>query len=173
MTSACIVGIPGVGYIIGTVRRGSSQGKTVQRLLRLKDLPVGRPVELAITGRRRDAWTTYPKETIGRVWLVRKAPTPEKSSASEVEAYTTVCPHLGCAVKLAGSGKMFVCPCHQAGFDLDGRRLSPLQLGHKNPSPRDMDTLECRIAKDDSGEPWVEVTYEKYKRGLTIKISQA
>jgi menaquinol-cytochrome c reductase iron-sulfur subunit len=171
--SACIVGIPGVGYVVATVRGGTSNGKTVQRVIRLKDLPVGRPIEMPITGRRHDAWTAYEKETIGRVWLLRTAAQPDQPAANEkVEALSTLCPHLGCAVKLSASKKSFVCPCHQAGFDLAGRKLNQRDLGHKNPSPRDLDALECRIVQDDAGESWVEVTYERFQRGLTAKVSQ-
>jgi len=171
--SACIVGIPGAGYVIATVRRHSRGNKTIQRVIRLNDLPIGRPVALSITGGRRDAWTAYPKQTVGRVWLWRKATAPGQQPKFEVAAYSATCPHLGCAVRLSSSGKSFDCPCHRAGFDLAGRRLSDHELGHANPPPRDLDVLECRVVEDDSGEQWVEVAYEKFKLGLTEKVPQA
>lgn len=172
IASASIVGIPGISYVIATVRSGTSSKKAIQRVIRLKDLNVGKPTELTITGRRRDAWTIYEKQAIGRIWLLRTPSAQGEESSGEVRAFSAKCPHLGCAVKLAASGKSFACPCHQAGFDLAGHRLSRQQLGHQNPSPRDLDTLECRVVSDDSGEQWVEVMYEKFQYGLTDKVSQ-
>lgn len=112
---------------------------------------------MAVTGRRRDAWTSYPQETIGRVWLVRQ----NDGTDDRVVAFTSVCPHLGCAVNMDAGGARFVCPCHKAAWNLEGNKLHDEQLGHPNPSPRDLDRLECEIVNDDrTGEAWVEVRYQ-------------
>ena len=125
---------------------------------------------MAFTGRRRDAWTVYEKETIGRVWLVRES----AAEPNEVRAFTAICPHLGCAVKLDGSGRQFICPCHKAAWDVSGRKLSDKELGHKNPSPRDLDVLECSVVMDEqTGEPWVEVKYQKFQHGSTKQVPLA
>ena len=189
-----IVGIPGLRYVIETVRRREESQVARQRLIRLKDLPVGRPTQVAFTGRRRDAWTVYEKENIGRVWLVRQSPTSQGSTASQsettglstadkvpgaagkiqVKAFTAVCPHLGCGIKVDGSGRQFICPCHKAAWDVSGCKVSDAELGHKNPSPRDLDLLECSVVVDEqTGESWVEVKYEKFQHGSTEKVPQA
>lgn len=168
---AAVVGIPGVHYLIETANRREKKGEaSTQRLIRLKDLQVGRPKQLPVTGRRRDAWMVYEKETIGLVWLVRQAGAKEPA----VTAYSTVCPHLGCAVKLDTSGKTFVCPCHKAAWDLKGGKVGDKQLGHKNPSPRGLDVLDCQVVTDEeTGEQWVEVKYEKFQPGLAVKKALA
>ena len=171
---SAIVGIPGIRYIIATVRRSETSEETVQRVIRLKDLPVGRPVQVAIMGRRRDAWTTYTRETIGHAWLVRRESKPQNVDEADVVAYTSICPHLGCAIKLESPTRRFTCPCHKAAWSFAGEKLSDKQLGRKNPSPRNLDSLECCIVKDEeTGEAWVQVKYQKFEHGLTTKVRQA
>lgn len=46
-------------------------------------------------------------------------------------AYSAVCTHLGCLVKWSADQKRFLCPCHAAVFDADGRIVS-------GPAPKDM-----------------------------------
>ena len=174
IAAACtaVIVIPGLSYALAAVRRRRSDVTIVQRVARLSDLPVGQPIEAAVTGSRQDAWTLYPEDTIGHVWLVRRTDESTSAEQSKVDAYSAVCPHLRCAVQLDSSGESFVCPCHKAGFDLDGKRVENHELGHKNPAPRGMDVLECRIVRDDeSGDWWVEVKYENFKNGSSEKVS--
>jgi Rieske Fe-S protein len=168
-----VVGIPGVRYLIGTVRRHGGGGEIVQRVIRLNELKVGQPFRVVVTGQRRDAWTVYARETIGRVWLVRRAPDKNSPDEGRVEAFTAVCPHLGCLVKL-DDGNRFMCPCHKAAWTFDGKMVSDEALTYKNVSPRDLDSLDCRIVKDaQSGEAWVEVKYRKFELGVSQKVPRA
>lgn len=168
---AALVAVPGVSYLLSAVQRRQARGPLVRRVVRLEDLPVGQPVEAPIVARHQDAWTTYPEETIDRVWLVRRTDESVAPEASRVDAFASVCPHLGCAIQL-GAKSGFICPCHRATFDLEGQRTHP--EGAANHSPRNMDSLECRIVQDESeGHWWVEVKYEKFERGLTRKVTAA
>lgn len=175
IATACsaVVAVPGVAYVFATVRRREASGATVRRVTPLDVLRPGQPVAMAISGSRQDAWTLYPEELIGRVWLVRKTDEKTPAAESQVEAFTTVCPHLGCEVQENAGGKGFYCPCHKAKFDTSGARVSSKQLGKHNPAPRGLDSLECRVVQDEqSGEWWVEVKYEKFEYGLTKKIAK-
>jgi len=109
-------------------------------------LPTAIPREFAVRDVRQDAWTMYAEETIGRVWLVRQTDGDVAPDEARVDVYATTCPHLGCAIQLDAVGKKFVCPCHKAGFRLSGERLGEKDLGHKNPAPRDMDSLDSHTA---------------------------
>ena len=74
-------------------------------------------------------------------------------------------------VQRQGKKAGFVCPCHRAAFGLDG---APQQDGHeKNHAPRGLDELSCEVIRDDAGEWWVEVQYERFETGLTRKIARA
>jgi Rieske Fe-S protein len=173
MGAACaaIVVVPAVRYLIDPLRRRPATERDFKRIARLDALPVGVPREFAVRDLRQDAWTQYPEETIGRIWLVRRGDDDTPPEQTPVNVLATICPHLGCAIQLDAAGKKFICPCHKAGFRLSGERLSDKELGRKNPAPRDMDSLDCRVMQDDeSGQWWVEVRFQKYKQGLTTRV---
>jgi Rieske Fe-S protein len=71
--------------------------------------------------------------------------------------YSTICPHLGCAVDYKADQKRFGCPCHDSLFKLDGKVES-------GPSPRPLDILESRVVDGK-----VEVRYQRFKTGVPEK----
>ncbi len=173
---AAIVGFPGVSFILDALRRGQSNGDLTQRIARLKDLPLNKPVRVPIIGARRDAWTEYPSEVLGQVWLVRRkaGSTEQSSEADQVAAFTATCPHLGCLIQHDPKLNCFLCPCHRAQFGHAGQRLSSAATGRQNHAPRGMDALECRLVQDDSTQDvWVEVTFQKFEQGLTKQVVRA
>jgi menaquinol-cytochrome c reductase iron-sulfur subunit len=117
----------------------------------------GVPRQFAVIADRVDAWTGFAAEPIGAVYLRR-----EKGSDT-VEALSATCPHAGCFVEMADANRCFRCPCHNSAFTLDGG------IVHPSPSPRPMDTLECRVGKN--GE--IEVKFEKLRAGVADKVANA
>lgn len=173
---AAVVGLPGLKYFSAGLQANGDQQVHFQRLKRLQDLPVGRPVLAPIMGSKQDAWTQSERQVLGRVWLVREAEGTAAANAETqvVKAFTSVCPHMGCQIQANDSNKGFVCPCHRATFGLSGCRQVDPKSGHANHAPRDMDSLECRIIQDaDSGESWVEVKFEKFESGLSSQNTRA
>lgn len=171
---AAIVAVPGLSYVLATVRKRDVSAAVFRRAAPLSALRPGQPVAMALTGSRSDAWTTYPQELVGRVWLLRQTDDATPPSQARVLALTTVCPHLGCETQTERGGKGFFCPCHKAKFALDGAMVRGDKPGARNPAPRALDSLECCVVKDEaSGEWWVEVKYEEFQRGLTKKIATA
>lgn len=173
--SACaaVVAIPGVSFVLEALRKSGTNGDRVRRVARLKDLPVGKPVAVPILGAREDAWTVHPDEVLGRVWLVRQSPATSDVAqpTAQVAAFNATCPHLGCAVQHDAKENRFLCPCHRAIFGLDGERVVAKSGVQKNPSPRAMDLLDCRLVTDETTqEVWVEVTFQKFEQGLTKKV---
>ncbi|MBI1312642.1 Rieske 2Fe-2S domain-containing protein [bacterium] len=167
---ASIIAVPGVRYLFATVQRDTPQAVPPQRVARLNDLPIGEPVEAAITGRRRDAWSIYPEETVGRVWLVRREADESAGSGARVDCYSSVCPHLRCNVSLDPSKQSFICPCHRGRFGLEGERLQT--DGQRNPANRGLDALPCQIV-EVNGEPWVEVTWQEFEPGISAKVTMS
>jgi len=141
--------VPGVAYVLDPLRRGSKQGD-LQRLSKLSALKVGEPQAFAVIDERQDAWVKYPREPVGSVWLVRQ---PDGVKPGVV-AFTSECPHLGCAVNLTPDGKSFLCPCHTSHFDLKGDRLNDIP-------PRGMDTLDVELSADD--DPDVLVKFRRFR----------
>lgn len=113
----------------------------------------GLPRQFAVVAERIDAWTGFAREPIGAVYLRR-----EKGS-KEVEALSATCPHAGCFIELEGNARCFRCPCHNSEFTLDGGIVEP------SPSPRVMDSLECRV--EPNGE--VAVKWENFASGIAEK----
>ena len=116
----------------------------------------GVPRQFAVIAERADAWTGFAAEPIGAVYLRRA------KGSDAVEALSATCPHAGCFVEIETAGKCFRCPCHNSEFTLDGGIVNP------SPSPRPMDALECRVAKNGS----VEVKWEKFRAGVAQKVVQ-
>jgi Rieske Fe-S protein len=169
---ACIaaaIAIPGMQYVLAGLRPGRKSQATHQRVARLADLRVGQPLQVAVMGRKQDGWTLADSQVVGRVWLVRSdGPEPQ------VQAFTSVCPHMGCQIQLNAQATNFICPCHRAAFGRSGEPLPASQTGERNHAPRAMDSLDCQIVQDEtSGESWVEVKYEKFEPGLTRKVVRA
>jgi Rieske Fe-S protein len=116
----------------------------------------GRPRQFPVITDRVDAWTGFAAEPVGAVYLRR-----EKGSRT-VEALSATCPHAGCFVEMQPGDACFRCPCHASEFTLDGGIVAP------SPSPRPMDSLECRVA--DNGT--VEVRWQKFRAGVADKLEQ-
>jgi len=112
----------------------------------------GMPRYFPVIADRQDAWTRYPAQRIGAVYLVRNA------GAEKPIAFTAKCPHAGCFIGYAAGEDLFKCPCHTSSFKLDGTRAR----GDAEVSPRDMDKLPVEIREvttvggEQLAEVWVE-----------------
>src|SRR5262245_29571207 len=150
---AVVLGFPVIAYLIDPRDRPArtSDFKTVARL---DDLPVGKPTQAVIRDVKHDAWTLYPNDVVGRVWLIRR-------DEEKVDAFTTICPHLGCSINF--DGQKFVCPCHNGTFKLSGELVSAAELGAQNPAPRGMDSLEVR--RDPENPELIQVKYQDFQQG--------
>jgi Rieske Fe-S protein len=155
---ATILGVPAVAYLIDARNRSARAGdfKTVARL---NELVEGVPHQAVIQEARSDAWTLHPNDVIGRVWLIRR-------DKENVEAYTTICPHLGCSVNFEENEKLFICPCHGGTFDIKCQRVE--RPGFINPAPRGMDRLECR--RDPADPELIQVKYQNFRQGEPTPI---
>jgi Rieske Fe-S protein len=61
-----------------------------------------------------------------------------KDAAGQLAVLSAVCTHLGCTVPWIDKQNKFLCPCHQAIFDPDGKLIG-------GPAPRGMDVLPMKI----------------------------
>jgi cytochrome b6-f complex iron-sulfur subunit/menaquinol-cytochrome c reductase iron-sulfur subunit len=123
------------------------------RVCRLADLRPGEPHRFAARGDLHDAYTVARDVEIGAVWVERRG--------DAVEAWSAVCPHLGCAVTRAPSGDGFACPCHASRFDPGGAVVS-------GPSPRALDRLAARVT-----DGFVEVDVRRYRLGTADRVEAA
>jgi menaquinol-cytochrome c reductase iron-sulfur subunit len=158
---AAILGVPALAYLLDARNRPARSGQ-FKTVARLSDLAEGVPHQVVIQETRRDAWTLHLNDVIGRVWLIRR-------NQDSVDAFTTICPHLGCSVNYADKEKLFICPCHGGTFDSSGQRLE--RPGFVNPAPRGMDRLECR--RDPADPDLIQVRYQNFIQGQPTPIPKS
>jgi menaquinol-cytochrome c reductase iron-sulfur subunit len=128
-------------------------GSSKVRIALLDQVPDdGLPRAFPVVADRVDAWTKYPAQRIGSVYLVRK------QGEEKPTAFTAKCPHAGCFIGYAPGDDLVRCPCHTSAFKLDGTRAR----GDAEVAPRDMDRLPVElvdIATADgskTSEVWVD-----------------
>jgi len=127
------------------------------KLTVLSALPLNGPPRLfQVVSERRDAWTRFPANAIGSVFLRRVG-------EREVIAFNSACPHLGCSVEFRQERDTFYCPCHDSEFARTG------EVRGVSPSRRGLDTLKVEIRGD--AEVWVY--FENFKTGIAEKVSVA
>ena len=138
---------PIVRYVVFPAGRRTVQGggDPVTVLGDERAVQPGKPVRVeVVVPEQRDAWAKQTDVRLGAAWLVR-------GDDGQLRAFTTTCPHLGCAVDYDEAGKVFRCPCHTSAFGLDGARIG-------GPAKRGLDPLEVVADKDGP----VKVKYEKF-----------
>lgn len=97
----------------------------------ISDFHVDEPRRVAIRGRITDGWQADERD-LGAAWITRH-------SDGRWTAFSSICPHLGCAIDYTGKKELpFLCPCHESTFSLDG-------AAEKGPSPRGLDALPIKI----------------------------
>jgi len=100
------------------------------------------PVRVPLVARTvRDAWSAATDVPLGAAWI-------RVDDKGNVQALSSVCPHLGCAVAFDRGAKEFRCPCHDSSFAVNGER-------QRGPSERDMDPLPLVIEKGRVKISWV------------------
>lgn len=148
---ACVCGVPALGFLAHPLTNEiTSSGEGF--------LPVGDrsqfsptvPVKVDLFASRRDAWSRVDSVKIGSAWVLERE--------GELVAYSTSCPHLGCAVDFDGDDGVFKCPCHRSEFQLDG-------VAAAGPSPRALDTLEVQ---EESG--LVAIRFQRFRQGIADKV---
>jgi nitrite reductase/ring-hydroxylating ferredoxin subunit len=151
----------GLGMLLDPLRRGRANGtasngdKKFTPICPLDDLPAdGVPRRFAVVTDIVDAWTRRSRQPIGAVYMSRTG----DEESPKVIAFTTTCPHLGCAVEYDAAEKRFECPCHESGFATDGTQLF-------GPSRRGLDPLEVKLEpRGDQLTVWV--AYQRFRTGI-------
>lgn len=159
-TVAMLVGaVPlglGIGFVLDPLirrrRASDSSGTTGSRqdedgFIRLDigvaSLPEdGTPVSYQVLSDKTDAWNRFQDVQVGTVWLRR-------TGDQSVVAFSSICPHLGCAVDYRAAKGDFFCPCHTSAFNLDGERTNHIP-------PRGMDRLETRFKPETGDTIWLK-----------------
>jgi len=125
-----LLAVPLIRFYIGNTF--TSSGERWLKIGDIKDIKLNQPNLFNAGHVKQDGWRqTMQQES---VYVVRR---PDNSY--NVFSYT--CTHLGCPVHWDDEVQLFLCPCHDGGFNIDGTVA-------KGPPPRPLDKLEHKIDND-------------------------
>lgn len=148
---AVVVAGPGAALVAYPLAHQTISGGTGFLVAgKLDQFKPGKPVKVDLFADKRDAWNRAVQIKVGSAWVLNQD--------GKLVAYTTVCPHLGCAVDYDTADNKFKCPCHRSVFGHDGTVLS-------GPAPRPLDRLETKVENGSK----IAVKYERFKQGVRDK----
>lgn len=119
------VGIPSVGYLLAPALREDKAGKPVI-VANLANIPVGIPYPFSFTITKVNGWERTASVFGG--FIVRNSESPQ-----DLLVLSSRCTHLSCRVNWNEEAQGFLCPCHDAMFDIEGKVSygpPPEPLGH-------------------------------------------
>lgn len=113
----------------------------------------GAPVRVKLVASSvRDAWNVESGVAVGSAWLRR-------NDAGEILAFTSVCPHLGCAIDFSEGEAAFRCPCHKSAFALDGEKQG-------GPAKRGLDPLPVSVGEEGR----IKVTFKRFRLDIAERV---
>ncbi|MBI4051976.1 MAG: ubiquinol-cytochrome c reductase iron-sulfur subunit [Elusimicrobia bacterium] len=130
----------GLGGLIGAILGGAGLGYFISPAFKKKEegwLDIGRadnfkpglPIKVEFVERKRDAWVTTERRS--SAWILT-------SNGKDFIVFDPRCTHLGCPYRWDEQKKQFLCPCHTAVFDVDGKVVS-------GPPPRPLDRFLVKV----------------------------
>lgn len=146
-----ILAVPLIRYFAYPVGRKvvSSSAEPADAVAADELIAGGEPVKVDLVGSDvRDAWGVADDVNLGAAWV-------QKREDGSVLAFTSTCPHLGCAVGFNPSSDHFECPCHKSAFDRAGKKLS-------GPSKRGLDPLPVEVR-----DGRVRITFKRFKTDIS------
>ena len=126
------IGVPIIGYIISPALKAIEVDDWIS-LGALDGYPIGIPTLFSFTRSKVNGWERTTS-SFG-VFVLRK-------SESELKVFSNVCTHLSCRVSWSEEAEAYLCPCHDASFDIEGEIIH-------GPPPRPMDEYEFKIEEGD------------------------
>ena len=112
---AAALGAPIVGYLIDPALKSGSKEAWIS-IGKLADIQVNVPTPFSFTRTSVNGWERTGTSYGG--YVIRKSEDP-----ADIMILSSRCTHLGCTVNWVPDANKFVCPCHDAAFDADGKVL--------------------------------------------------
>ena len=142
--------VPALGYLAYPVtNKVTSSGEGFLPVGRRGSFGGAKPVKVDLYADRVDAWSRVKNVKVGSAWVIELD--------GKLTAFSTVCPHLGCAVDFDPEAGKFKCPCHRSAFSLAG-------AVEEGPAPRPLDTLEV---EEEGG--LVAIRFQRFRQGIAAK----
>ncbi|MFO8035394.1 MAG: ubiquinol-cytochrome c reductase iron-sulfur subunit [Anaerolineales bacterium] len=123
-----VLGLPFINYFITPAIKKSTTEDWISVGI-LEDYPIGEPTPFSFVRTQTYGWERT-SQSYG-VYVLRE-------SNEEVKVFSNICTHLSCRVTWKEEEEAYVCPCHDAYFDMEGQVI-------KGPPPRPLDEFETKI----------------------------
>ena len=120
-----MIGIPAIVYLIAPALREDKAGAPVT-IGKLEDIPVGQFHPFSFTVTKVNGWERTASNYGG--YILRKSESPD-----DILVLSSRCTHLSCTVNWDEENRVFICPCHDAAFNPEGKVVNgppPEPLGH-------------------------------------------
>ncbi len=118
------VGVPVIGYLIDPALKAGGKEAWIA-VGKLENIPVGTPTPFSFTRTQVNGWERTGTSYGG--FVIRKSADP-----TDIVILSSRCTHLGCSINWKEDAQKFICPCHDANFNKDGKVLD-------GPPPRPLD----------------------------------
>ena len=127
-----LIGIPTIGYLIAPAREGTSSDAWIPAGP-VENYPVGIPILFNFNRTKVNGW----EKTVNSygVYIIQQ---PDGSFL----ALSNTCTHLSCRVNWEVAKEAYICPCHDAYFDINGQIVS-------GPQPRPLDPYETKVEENN------------------------
>ena len=122
------MGIPIIGYLIDPALNVQTSEAWIP-LGPLENYPVGSPKPFSFTRSNINGWEKTVNSYGG--FVIRK-------SENDILALSNRCTHLSCSVNWVEEKQEFICPCHDAQFDIEGNV-------NAGPPPTPLDHFETKV----------------------------
>lgn len=119
--------VPAIAFIIGPALRQKTEQEWI-RLGSTAKVELGTPTLFKVKIERKTGWIVNEEELTVYV---------RTDNGRDFVAMSNVCTHLGCRVRWISDQDQFFCPCHNAGFDVEGNVAS-------GPPPRALDRYQVK-----------------------------
>jgi menaquinol-cytochrome c reductase iron-sulfur subunit len=121
------VGLPAIGFLIDPALKSGGKDAWIS-IGKLEDMPVGAPHPFLFTRTRVNGWERTATNYGG--FVLRRSENPQ-----DILILSSRCTHLACQVNWREDAQVYICPCHDAKFSLEGEVLD-------GPPPRPLDRFE-------------------------------
>ena len=123
-----LVGLPAIGYLISPGLKNQSEGEWFP-LGPISEVVPGTPKGYPYSRKVKDGWTETNQT--GVAYAVTH-------DGINFKVYSDICTHLQCRVKWIEDRQIYLSPCHDGIFSIDGEVIS-------GPPPRPLDQFETKI----------------------------
>jgi menaquinol-cytochrome c reductase iron-sulfur subunit len=125
---ATLTGLPAIAYLVSPGLKRQNQAKWLT-LGPMAGLTPGKPAGFPFARKIKDGWTEATQT--GVAFAVTH-------DGQNIKVFSDVCTHLGCRVSWHEDRQMFISPCHNGLFSIDGEVLG-------GPPPRPLDQFQTKI----------------------------